>query len=154
MRLSPSSDFYSIPNKGTVLLARWPAPLAGEAASGPGKLRIGAVNVSKRGQDVCGDCWGMVQQDGHSTFMVADGLGHGYDANVASREAVRMLYLHPALSPKELIERTHQALRSTRGAAVAVARIDHAQAGLRSAVWGIFRGHLYSSAGPASTWFP
>ena len=148
MRLSPDSDFYSVPNRGTVLLARWPSQAQDQAAPVSGRLRIGAVNVSKRGQDVCGDSWGIVQADGTSTFIMADGLGHGYEAHVASREAIRVLYLHPKLGPKELIERTHQALRSTRGAAVAVARIHHDLGRITFCGLGNISGHIHSTSRP------
>ncbi len=111
--------------KGTVILARWVSHAVPERrANGASHLRIGAVNVSKRGQEVCGDAWGVEQTDRSTTLLVADGLGHGYEASLASAEAVRTLRGHPALAPKELIELSHKALRSSRGAAVAVARID------------------------------
>jgi serine phosphatase RsbU (regulator of sigma subunit) len=86
------------------------------------------VNVSKPGQDVCGDSWGVEQTGEVSTVMVADGLGHGYEASQASLEAVRMLHENPELQPKALLELCHRALRSSRGAAVAVARIDRIRA--------------------------
>ncbi len=117
--------FYTASEKGTAILARWnsksevPHPVAS-----PGKLSIGAVNVPKPGEEVCGDSWGVVQSGDQTTILVADGLGHGPDAHIASREAVRMLHANPDLAPKVLTERIHQALRSSRGAAVAVARID------------------------------
>jgi anti-sigma regulatory factor (Ser/Thr protein kinase) len=125
MRLSSTSDFYTVPEKGTAILARWTSrsavPRAGDLAK---KLSVGAVNVPMPGEEVCGDAWGVEQNDDHTTILVADGLGHGPEAHAASREAVRMLHLNPGLPPKALTERVHQALRSSRGAAVAVARID------------------------------
>jgi anti-sigma regulatory factor (Ser/Thr protein kinase) len=124
-RLSNASDFYSVPGKGTLLLACWsPEPAAAEHPDSMPRLKIGAVSVCKRGEEVCGDSWGAEQTDETSTILVADGLGHGYEASVASREAVRMLRAHAELTPMQLLERVHQALRSSRGAAVAVARID------------------------------
>jgi anti-sigma regulatory factor (Ser/Thr protein kinase) len=119
-RLSTSTDFYSERGQGAALLARW--SIAGRStATG---LQVGAVNVCKPGQEVCGDSWGVEQTEDDSTFMVADGLGHGIEAKIASMEAVRMLHVTPNLAPGLLVERAHQALRSTRGAAVAVTRID------------------------------
>ncbi len=52
-------------------------------------LRMGAVNVPKPGEEVCGDSWGRVQDGDDLTIMVADGLGHGLEARLASNEAVR-----------------------------------------------------------------
>jgi serine phosphatase RsbU (regulator of sigma subunit) len=78
--------------------------------------------------------------------MVADGLGHGYDANVASGKAVKVLHRYPDLSPKELLERCHLALRSTRGAAVAVARVDPARSLVTFAGVGNIGAQIYSSS--------
>jgi anti-sigma regulatory factor (Ser/Thr protein kinase) len=146
MRLSRESDFYSVPLKGTVVLARWFSPLPPEVVFNGGPvMRIGAVNVSKPGQDSCGDSWGAVQSNQQVTILVADGLGHGPDANQASSEAVRVLQDHADLPPKALIERVHLALRSTRGAAVAVARIDMADGKLTFAGVGNISGQIYSA---------
>lgn len=57
--------------------------------------------------------------------MLADGLGHGPDAAEASERAVAAL--RPAEPVENTLERVHAALRPTRGAAVAVARVDEAR---------------------------
>jgi anti-sigma regulatory factor (Ser/Thr protein kinase) len=124
VRLSDASDFYSEQGRGAALIARWPSHE--NRPSGPDGFRIGVVNLPKPGQEVCGDSCGAVSRRDLWTVMVADGLGHGYEANVASRAAVQVLYEHPDLSLKSLLEYAHGALRATRGAAVAVARIDRA----------------------------
>ena len=60
VRLSKESDFYSVPRKGTAVLARWFSPVQQDAVSqGDPCMRIGAVNISKPGQDSCGDSWGI-----------------------------------------------------------------------------------------------
>jgi anti-sigma regulatory factor (Ser/Thr protein kinase) len=51
MRLSAVSDFYSDGRRGTAVLARWPARPSG-GGQRRDDLRLGAVNVSKPGQDV------------------------------------------------------------------------------------------------------
>ena len=143
-RLSDVSDFYSAPGKGTAVLARWRsrAPAPAMAAV----LGIGAVNVPKRGQEVCGDAWGVEQTDQVSTLLIADGLGHGYEASLASREAVRTLHGNPDLAPGALVELSHKALRSSRGAAVAVARIDRERGKLTFSGMGNVAGQIYSGA--------
>jgi serine phosphatase RsbU (regulator of sigma subunit) len=60
---------------------------------------------------------------------VVDGLGHGPDAAEAARLAIRAFHAHVAERPTRIIERMHDAMRSSRGAAVAVAEID-AEAGV------------------------
>jgi anti-sigma regulatory factor (Ser/Thr protein kinase) len=124
-RLADESDFYSVPGEGTVILARWVNAKPAQNSNGHHpRLRIGAVNVSKYGEEFCGDSWGIEQFDCVSTLLVADGLGHGYDASLASLEAVRILRNNRDLSPGLLLDLTHKALRSLRGAAVSVARLE------------------------------
>jgi len=143
-RMSRQSDIYSLPGKGTAVLARWWTPRA--KSKSPGVIQIGAVNVSKPGEEVSGDSWGAAWQAEDLTILVADGLGHGLEARLASLEAVRQLQDHPDLPPKALLARVHDALRSTRGAAVAVARIDTARGKLTFAGLGNISARIY--AGP------
>jgi anti-sigma regulatory factor (Ser/Thr protein kinase) len=146
MRLSTASDFYSVPGLGTAVLARWSATSNGFHIDRSGRLTIGAVNVSKPGQEVCGDAWGVEQTEHTTTLLVADGLGHGPDAQTASMEAVRMLHLNPDVAPQELIERCHLALRSSRGAAVAVAKIDRARGKVAYSGAGNISASIYSGS--------
>ncbi len=148
-RLATVSDFYSDLSRGTAVLARWsPVSSNGKELSRSPGLRIGGVNVCKPGQEVCGDSWGAEQTERDSTFLVADGLGHGPEAKTASQEAVRMLHASPDLQPAELVERAHQALRSSRGAALAVARIDRVKGLVTYAGVGNISGQIYSGARP------
>jgi len=125
-RLSSYCDVYSMPGRGTVLLAR-----VGQSANGHGAGRFavgrdefGVVQVPKPGEEVCGDQWGVQTSGEHKTLLLADGLGHGPDAAKAAHSAIATLERHPDLAPGDLIEVVHLALRSTRGAAVAAARLD------------------------------
>ena len=104
------------------------------------------MNVSKPGEDVSGDSWGSAYDGEHLVIIVADGLGHGLEARLASTEAVRQLYENPELSPKALLLRVHQALRSTRGAAVAVARIDSQRGKLTFAGVGNVSARIYAGS--------
>jgi serine phosphatase RsbU (regulator of sigma subunit) len=119
-RSADEFDVYSQPQRGTALrLVFWarPIPL-------PDGLDVGAVSVAKTGEMVNGDDW-VVVSDGHrATVLIADGLGHGPDAARASRAATLVLSEHPTALPETLISACHDALAPTRGAAVAVARLD------------------------------
>jgi anti-sigma regulatory factor (Ser/Thr protein kinase) len=151
IRLSKDTDFYSIPGKGTGILARWWSETRNEAPPSPlarGGFRISAVNVPKTGQETSGDSWGSVQSGDQLTVLVADGLGHGLEANAASSQAVRILRENPNLAPQALLERCHLALRSTRGAAVAVAQIDLAREKLTFAGAGNISARIHSSNRP------
>jgi anti-sigma regulatory factor (Ser/Thr protein kinase) len=146
-RLSNESDVYSAPSKGTVVLARWSAVNPNQASlNRVGPLQIGAINLSKPGQEVCGDSWGIVADAEFTTILMADGLGHGLEAKQASQEAVRMLRQYPHLKPQPLIERVHQALRSTRGAAVATAQINRMLGTVAFAGVGNISAQIYSGA--------
>jgi anti-sigma regulatory factor (Ser/Thr protein kinase) len=140
-RLSDAADIYSTAADGTVLLARWSSRNHGRTA-----LQVGALNVAKRGQEVCGDSWGVAHTEDTSTFLVADGLGHGYEASAASLEAVRTLRGNPGLAPLALLDASHKALRSSRGAAVAVARIDRLRGELTYAGVGNVAAQIYAGA--------
>jgi len=141
-RLSKQSDIYTVAGKGTVVLARWWLARNGWHSAG----RIGAVNIAKPGQEVSGDAWGYAENGPDLVILVADGLGHGLEAKVASTEAVRQLYEHPELPPKALLTRVHQALRSSRGAAVAIASIDGKRGKLTFAGVGNIAARIYAGS--------
>jgi anti-sigma regulatory factor (Ser/Thr protein kinase) len=122
-RLSDMFDIYSAPGKGAALVAQlWSRKPAG--GSHPAPLEIGAVCLPKPGEVARGDAWAVEWRGGHCVILVVDGLGHGPDAAAAAMAAVNALRTHPQLSPAALIEFAHGALRSTRGAAMAVADLD------------------------------
>jgi len=146
MRMSKESDFYSDSKKGTVVLARWYTST--QRPGRPSGVQTGAVNIPKPGQEVCGDSWRCAHIGDRLTVLMADGLGHGYEAQVASLEAVRQFEADPGLAPKALIERCHLALRSTRGAAVAVAHIDYAHGKLTYCGAGNLSARIYSGSKP------
>jgi serine phosphatase RsbU (regulator of sigma subunit) len=76
------------------------------------------------GEQECGDDW-VFQEIGRGGRMtVADGLGHGENAAIAARAAIRTAREHVSEPAHSLLERIHGALRHTRGATVAVAEID------------------------------
>ena len=62
------------------------------------RFDVGAVHVSKAGEDVCGDDWGWRQRDGRLTLFVADGLGHGLHAHEAAVAAIRVFAAGPRTS--------------------------------------------------------
>jgi anti-sigma regulatory factor (Ser/Thr protein kinase) len=141
-RLSDEFDIYSIPGKGCALFSQlWSRrPPSGNR---PAPLEIGAVCLPMPGEVACGDAWAVEWRGGHCVILVADGLGHGADAAAAAMAAVNALRTHPQLAPAALIEFAHGALRSTRGAALAVADLDLAGE-LRYAGIGNIAGVIYA----------
>jgi serine phosphatase RsbU (regulator of sigma subunit) len=83
------------------------------------------------GEEVSGDGWGFERNRDKYTYTLVDGLGHGPDAAIAAQAALSVVNEHRDKAPAEIMERAHGALRSTRGAAVAMAEIETAQNLLR-----------------------
>ncbi|MFF7250239.1 SpoIIE family protein phosphatase [Embleya sp. NPDC008237] len=123
-RLSDSFDLHPGPGHGTVALARLgPRPDNDTAPSLP-IAHVGGLHVPLAGAPHSGDAWSHTATADSSTVMLADGLGHGPPAAEATDVAVRVLHRHPELAPHDLLETLDTALRGTRGAAIAIARID------------------------------
>jgi anti-sigma regulatory factor (Ser/Thr protein kinase) len=134
IRQSHIVDIASWPGVGTGVLARLEAGSANPVRV-PFHSGWGAVSVAMAGQDVCGDSWSVAAADNMVTLLVADGLGHGQDAADASVEAVRLFHRFGGHQVPTLLDYIHGGLRSTRGAAVSIARFE--PAGRRVAFAGI-----------------
>ena len=118
-RLSDEFDIHSMPEKGTTLVSR----ISSEPAQIGRRYKVGAVCSPKPGETVCGDGWEVSSRNTGCSIIVADGLGHGPDAAAAALEAIRVFKTSQDLAPADLILAAHGALRSTRGAAVAIAEL-------------------------------
>ena len=119
------SDFFQLYTRpsGTVALARiWREPE--RLAVRQPRYVIGAVHVSKTGEDVCGDDWDWRMRDDRVSIIVADGLGHGLAAHEAARAAIGTFHGAHEETPQRVIQDVHAALRPTRGASVASMAID------------------------------
>ena len=121
-RQSDEFEIYTRHNGGTILRSMLWAGAAPAPANIP--YEVGAICVPKTGETECGDAWGAEFAPGGAVFLVADGLGHGPDASRASALAVDALHRHPNDNAIRVLDRTHAALKPTRGAAVAVIRHD------------------------------
>ena len=140
-RMAREFDVYSKPGKGAAFYACVYGDESGAAASvstprelrTPGELIHGVICVPVAGEEECGDAWAVRMEQDSVVMMVADGLGHGPIAALASSAAVRVFDETPAATPTVLLEKMHLALRSTRGAAAAVARLDLASNSVRFA---------------------
>lgn len=127
-RLAQVFHVASWPGKGTAVLAC--LSRQGETACEPPREEpVGGVCVAKPGEQACGDAWAAhVDGTGGRTLFMVDGLGHGTEAAVAANEAVAQFQRSRHEPPAQIVQAVHQALRHTRGGAVAVARIDPASA--------------------------
>ncbi len=137
-RMSSFFDIHSLVGTGTACLARFDA----NALAKKSWLEIGAVNIALAGEEVCGDSWAIEETANQAQVFVVDGLGHGLQAAEAARAAIEVFQQHAGSSPTEIIQRTHSALRSTRGAALAVAEIDRSRGEIRFAGVGNISGSI------------
>jgi len=147
-RLSQVFDIYSRAPGGTVVLSRLSADGVAPRASGP--VEAGVVRIPAPGEHVCGDNWSLVPRDGRWLLLVADGLGHGPQAMEAADAAVSVLAEAPDGPPSRLLERMHQALRATRGAAAALAEVDPDAGTITFAGVGNIAGRIISGLGDRS----
>jgi anti-sigma regulatory factor (Ser/Thr protein kinase) len=111
---------YSRPGLGTAVMARFDTRDAAPVR-GP---EFGAVIDAYPGESVCGDRWIAGNSRSGVTLLLVDGSGHGSLAAHAAETATRAFADNIEKECVPLVEVIHRALASTRGAALAVARID------------------------------
>ena len=122
-RLSDVFEVYSGPNLGTVIRADfWKKSAKAPRSTIP--FQIGVVSEPISGEEVCGDGWAVRSVAGAVLMMVVDGLGHGMMAHEAAQEAKRVLLETKHFEPERIVQDVHAALKKTRGAAMAIAKVD------------------------------
>ena len=128
-RLAAEFDIQTQSGKGTAVMARlWDRKIAEPSEDQP---VVGVICKPMAGQTRCGDGWGSELLAGRCILVLVDGLGHGTGAAAAAELAVASVRQHRTKAPATIVQYAHDALRATRGAALAVAEIDWAQQSLR-----------------------
>jgi anti-sigma regulatory factor (Ser/Thr protein kinase) len=121
-RLSNEFDIYTAPGLGTAVLSEfWPQKRKQQEAS---PIDVGVLSIPIKGEEVCGDGWGARKTFDSMLLMVVDGLGHGVLASEAAREAERVFVTSQSGSPTPILQDSHDALKKTRGAAMAIAALN------------------------------
>lgn len=117
---------YSRAKRGTAIVARFAAKSRKtlQAAS------LGAVSVPIHGEQVNGDGWTSKSLNGTRDILVVDGLGHGQEAHEAAVAACDA-FMKTSGDPSRAMMTVHDALRGTRGAAVAIAQLPETGGSLR-----------------------
>ena len=121
-RLASYFDVYSVAGRGTCILAEF---WSGKKQPVGQLLEVGAISIPLRGEPVCGDGWAIRRNESGAWLMVVDGLGHGLFAADAAREAERVFAESGSESPANILNDIHDALKKTRGAAAAIAYVNH-----------------------------
>lgn len=75
-------------------------------------------------EDPSGDAHAVVELNDGALVALLDGLGHGFEAAEAVREAVAVIEEQASASVVELVRKCHDALHKTRGAVMSVAWFD------------------------------
>lgn len=120
-RLSDSSALHSLADKGTVYWSRFDQTRTSVSPA------MGIVSVPVKGESVSGDGYFTLRDGARSLYMLVDGLGHGVGASEAAKEALSVIRASARESASEIVRRTHDALKKTRGAAMSVAIVDSEQ---------------------------
>ncbi|MGA9529785.1 MAG: ATP-binding SpoIIE family protein phosphatase [Terriglobales bacterium] len=121
-RLSHDFDIYTAPGLGTAVLSEFWAGRKISQHFSP--IDVGVVSVPIKGEEVCGDGWGAKKTADAVMFMVVDGLGHGILAAEPAREAERIFATASGDSPGPILQDSHDSLKKTRGAAMAIASLN------------------------------
>jgi anti-sigma regulatory factor (Ser/Thr protein kinase) len=145
MRLSDEFDIYSARDKGAAFFMR----LYRDEPAGavPHPLEVGALSLPLAGEEETGDGWAVAVDATGANLMGVDGLGHGPIAAQAALAAITSLEKSPSAEPARVVENAHAVMRSTRGAALAAARIDFARDEVRFAGIGNIGACVYDDDG-------
>lgn len=87
-------------------------------------VSYGLIHQPVVGEQTCGDTYLLLDRGTFVLVAVVDGLGHGPAAEEAAQKAVAYIEAHATQPPQQLLEGCHRALRGTRGAVLAIARIE------------------------------
>ena len=123
-RLSDRFDLYSLKGWGTILLSRIYKETPVKKPSSAGVFEIKPLVVAKTGETVSGDGTYYTAIGKTVKMLVADGLGHGPDANFAVNEAAKNFKTCLYQSPVEILRYLHQSIRKTRGMVATVVTFD------------------------------
>ncbi|MEW6613378.1 MAG: SpoIIE family protein phosphatase [Pseudomonadota bacterium] len=89
-----------------------------------GRLSCGLVHQPVIGETRSGDDYCVIHSRDMVLVAMADGLGHGPMAQAAAHRAIEYVARHQEQDPRALLDGCHRALRGTRGAVLAIVRID------------------------------
>jgi negative regulator of sigma-B (phosphoserine phosphatase) len=87
------------------------------------QLELYMYQAPKKGQSCCGDSYITIIEQDYAVVAMADGLGSGEQAKISSEQVVDIVKQFHNEDIHTLLKRCNQVLKSSRGAAVAIAKI-------------------------------
>jgi negative regulator of sigma-B (phosphoserine phosphatase) len=94
-------------------------------------MTVSIVTRALKGEQHCGDQCGHWHVDGKTILCIADGLGHGKDAEKAAIAAVSFVSKHLGEPLSTIFEACNRMIRDTRGVAMAIVIVDERAKKLR-----------------------
>jgi anti-sigma regulatory factor (Ser/Thr protein kinase) len=123
MRLSNFSQFYTLPNWGTIVYTFFYNNIDHSASKK--NVLVRAINVAKPGENVSGDNAFVKSYLDKTMVLVGDGLGHGHHAKEAVDKAISIFKESISGDPSEIIKEINKNLKHTRGLVATIATLDH-----------------------------
>jgi len=120
-RLSDFFEIYSIPRWGTIVLAR----VNKNAAVTRKKIVFSPLVIAKPGEVRSGDGCTLLQSPAGFRILVADGLGHGPQANDAVNASAEAFANCSSDSASEVARVMHAQIKKTRGVVATILLFNH-----------------------------
>lgn len=121
-RLSDFFQIYSLGGWGTIIVSR--IYKRADLQRAINQVEIKTLIVPKSGEIVSGDGCSFRTTDQYFKVLLADGLGHGLEANKAVQEGFNAFRVCPYNNPVETLRFMHDSMKKTRGAVATVAFYD------------------------------
>ncbi|MBS1502588.1 MAG: ATP-binding protein [Bacteroidetes bacterium] len=125
-RFSDKFDLYSQKGWGTMILSRIYKKPPAKSRIKP-NIEVRAIVLNKPGETMCGDGFFFKAGDKEARLVLADGLGHGPDANAAMNEAINAFKGCAFDLPIDILRYMHTYIRKTRGVVATIVSFDFAQ---------------------------
>lgn len=123
-RQADSFGFSSVPGKGTCIHCIVSQDYQAFDKAARGQIELGAISLPRIGEEKCGDGISAACSDGTTSILVVDGLGHGEGAAEAADRAMHVFSKTPFAELRSTAEEIHRQLAGTRGAAIALVKIE------------------------------
>ncbi|MCM3719378.1 SpoIIE family protein phosphatase [Fictibacillus phosphorivorans] len=89
------------------------------------RASVSSYQKPKKGNDLCGDSFYVKETDNYLICAVADGLGSGKMAKEASGTATNIIDQNHDETVEQLMHLCNEGLRHTRGAVIAIVKVDY-----------------------------